>query len=673
MVESTLQQQQTATIHQEHKQFKFTNRLEKESSPYLLQHQHNPVDWYPWGEEAFEKARRENKPIFLSIGYSTCHWCHVMERESFENEEIAKIMNEHFVNIKVDREERPDIDRVYMTYVQVQTGHGGWPLSVFLTPNLSPIFGGTYFPPTESIYRGGISFPNLLQRIATLWREQGPKLVEQSEKAVSIIKKAFIEKSSREENQAASAEHVFQYAHEYLATCVEDYMSSFDSTYGGFSKAPKFPQPIILDFLLRRYYEEKDEIRKLDMINAVNFTLTKMAKGGIHDQLAGGFHRYSVDNIWLVPHFEKMLYDQGQLAVVYEKKEGAYYCWDYRELTDFLDTMVPSIGAIKPSELFNAMFDVRPDGNIPSGSDPHGELTGLNILHEKLDLHEIITSWNGYMISAFALGSIILNNPTYANIAEKAALFIYEKLYDRDRKILYRSYRKNSQKAIPIEGFLADYSNTIAALLDLYEVTGRTRWLNWAFELQATQDRLFYDAQDGGYYEESGTDKSVLYRLKEFHDAAEPSGNSVSAMNLIRLSDYDLNLSEEYQERFSKLIELNSSYIIEHPHTVPGLMATLGRFVSDHEAKIAFVYDQSVQNLNEVIQYAIHHTAPSQRTFIYVNKDDPECVDLIEKRLPYLKDAKVLDNKTTIYICKGFTCQLPTTNPHDIGKHQPSQ
>lgn len=396
-----------------------------------------------------------------------------------------------------------------------------------------------------------------------------------------------------------------------------------------------------------------------------------------------------------------------------EKKEGAYYCWEYRELTDLLDTMVPSIGAVKPSEIFNYMFDVRERGNIPLGSDPHGELTGLNILYEKRDLTEvshkfntidsvtlsktieeckeillaerkknkprphvddkIITSWNGYMISAFALGSLVLNNQHYANIAEKAAHFIYEKLFDPDRKILYRSYRKNSQKAIPIEGFLSDHSNMIAALLDLYEATGRTRWLNWAFELQATQDRLLYDPQDGGYFEESGTDKSVLYRLKELHDAAEPSGNNMSAMNLIRLCEYDLNLSEEYQQRFTKLVELNSRYIIEHPHTVPGLMSALGRFVSDREINIAFVFDQSVTNLKEVIQYVVHQSTPSQRTFIYVNKDDPECVDLIEKRLPYLKDAKVLNNMTTIYICKDFTCQLPTTNPHDLVKHVSSQ
>ncbi len=505
-----------------------SNHLISEKSPYLQQHAHNPVDWYPWGDEAFEKARNENKPIFLSIGYSTCHWCHVMERESFENNDIAELLNRSFVPVKVDREERPDVDHIYMTYVQAATGSGGWPMSVFLTPGRTPFFGGTYFAP-DSRY-GQPGFGTILERIAATWRAKHDEIVQSSGEVIEQLRR--ISQPASAENAApdrATLDSTFQY-----------FRRTFDSKNGGFGEAPKFPRPVALNFLFR-YHALTSRAEALQMPLE---TLRAMAQGGMHDQLGGGFHRYSVDERWFVPHFEKMLYDQAQLVVSYleayqlthdefyatvarstldyvlrdmthseggfysaedadsvidpanpkEKGEGAFYLWTAQELAQILDE--------RTAQLFAYRFGVEPDGNVHN--DPHAEFTGKNILYVRHSIEEtaqnfhlseettkallakavpqllearskrirphlddkILTSWNGLMISAFAKAAQTLDEPRYLTAAQRAMEFILSRMYNSATGIFLRRFR-DGDAAIP--GFLDDYAFITAALLDLYE------------------------------------------------------------------------------------------------------------------------------------------------------------------------------------------------------------
>src|SRR5581483_1902631 len=466
-----------------------TNRLAREKSPYLLQHADNPVDWFPWGEEAFAKARAENKPIFLSIGYSTCHWCHVMAHESFESEETAALMNREFVNVKVDREERPDVDRVYMTFVQATTGHGGWPMSVWLTPNLQPFVGGTYFPPEDR--HGHPAFRKVIAGIANAWKQNREQIVEQGERIIEVLRES--------QNAAPDSRKI---DNDVLDKAFEQFSRTFDAHEGGFGSAPKFPRPATFNFLTRYYARARNQ-RALDVDL---FTLRKMAAGGMHDHLGGGFHRYSVDRYWHVPHFEKMLYDQAQLAVAYleafqitqdrqfesvardildyvlrdmtsaeggfysaedadsllehgkpEHAEGAFYVWTEKEIDDVLGD---------EAEAFKLHYGVQENGNAPDGSDPQREFVGKNILIERgvaqdrqslarsrekllsirckrprphLD-DKIIAAWNGLMISAFARAGAALNEPKYLDAAKRAAEFIRQNLWQNE--ILFRSYRE---------------------------------------------------------------------------------------------------------------------------------------------------------------------------------------------------------------------------------------
>src|SRR5436305_9441237 len=512
------------------------NRLAGEQSPYLLQHAHNPVDWFPWGTEGFEKARRENKPIFLSIGYSTCHWCHVMERESFESDRIAELLNREYVPIKVDREERPDVDRIYMTFVQATTGGGGWPMSVWLTPDLQPFFGGTYFPP-ENRY-GHPGFASILTQIADAWHTQRDQILESARDVVTELQKRVAVEPGRASTVDASVLDSGYYV----------FRRTFDSHTGGFGGAPKFPRPSVFEFLLRYYARTKNK-EALDM---TLLTLREMAKGGMHDQLGGGFHRYSVDERWFVPHFEKMLYDQGQLATSYleafqitgelqyadvardifeyvlrdmtgpeggfysaedadsaidpeepnVKGEGAFYIWTAEEIRE----IVPAPAA----DWFLYRYGVAEGGNV--ANDPHNEFTNRNILYEAVSmadtatqfrqLEEVVadgiadarqklfggrakrvrphlddkslTAWNGLMISALALGGAVLDEPRYTQAACRAADFLIERMYDQSTGVLLRRYRQGDA-AIP--GFLDDYALFAQALLDLYEATFELRYL----------------------------------------------------------------------------------------------------------------------------------------------------------------------------------------------------
>jgi uncharacterized protein len=577
----------------------YTNHLINEKSPYLLQHAHNPVDWYPWGEEAFATARKENKPIFLSVGYSTCHWCHVMEGESYSDPEIAKIMNANFVSVKVDREERPDIDNIYMTFVQATTGSGGWPMNVWLTPDLKPFVGGTYFPAKDS--NGNPVFRNVLLQVADAWKRRRDEIVASSKDITSQLQK-FVQ-SSNSSGQKVSRE-ILQKAYNELA-------HSFDSEYGGFGGAPKFPRPVVLNLLLRTYAASPDSPEGKHALEMTLFTLRKMAEGGIHDHLGGGFHRYSVDAVWKVPHFEKMLYDQAQLASAYldayqithdsffattardildyvqrdmtgpeggfysaedadslvqagkpDHREGAFYVWTKDEIDHALGP--------ERAKIFDHVYGVEAKGNA-GDSDTSGELAGKNILIERYSVADVarefnssedqvrqildesrklllearnqrprpsrddkvVTSWNGLMISAFARGAQVLDEPRYLTTARQAANFVQTKLYRENDKTLLRTYRKGESK---IDGFTDDYAFFIQGLLDLYEVSFDTDWLDLATALQNTQNALFWDKKGDAYFTTTGKDPNLFLRSKKDFDGAEPSPNSVSALNLTRLS-----------------------------------------------------------------------------------------------------------------------------------------
>ena len=557
------------------------NRLGREKSPYLLQHAHNPVDWHPWGDEAFLKAKSEDKPLILSIGYSTCHWCHVMERESFENEAIAKLMNEHFVCVKLDREERPDVDKIYMTAVQAMTGQGGWPLNVFLTPEGEPFYGGTYFPP-EARW-GQPSWPALLGRIAELWREKRGELRADAAHLTELLRR-------EPQNERAVPEAA------WLDAAAAQFKRSFDDEHKGFGHAPKFPMPGNLAFLLRHH------ARTGVGLEMVVDTLKAMAAGGVFDQVGGGFHRYSVDEAWRVPHFEKMLYDNAQLASVAwdaflassdpalericrrtleylkrdlrhpeggfysaedadsEGREGAFYVWKYDDL---------------PEDI-RARYGAEKEGNAPH--DPHGEFTGLNILYDtrpgdapladrlleerskRIRPHlddKILASWNGLAISAFAKAGDVAT-------AAQAARFLKNKLYDGKR--LWRRWR-DGERAVP--GTSDDYAFVAQGLLDLFEASGEAEWLEWALALTETQQRLFAAPGGGLYMTAADHDAHLLTRVIEDSDNVEPCASSVAAGNLLRL--WRLTAREGLRKAAMEILERFGGALKDRPTSLPHL------------------------------------------------------------------------------------------------------
>jgi uncharacterized protein len=701
-----------------------TNRLAREKSPYLLQHAHNPVDWYSWGEEAFEKARRENKPIFLSIGYSTCHWCHVMAHESFEDEATAGIMNRDFVNIKVDREERPDVDRVYMTFVQATTGGGGWPMSVWLTPELKPFVGGTYFPPEDRY--GQPAFKKVLERIATAWKQDHEKIAEQGSKIVEALR----ESQEAQPDAATKIDSgVFQKAYEQLDR-------SFDPREGGFSMAPKFPRPVALNFLTRFYARDpKSETGKraleMDLV-----TLRKMAAGGIHDHLGGGFHRYSVDRYWHVPHFEKMLYDQAQLANAYldafqitqdrqyadtardildyvaremtskdggffsaedadslfehgkpEHGEGAFYIWSEKQIDEALgnDTAV-----------FKFHFGVQPHGNAPEGSDPQDEFRGKNILIQRHTIPEaakhfnkneeevrkllnrtretllsirgkrprphlddkIISAWNGLMISAYARGAQILNEPHYLETATRAAKFIRANLYDDKSKLLFRNYREGPSNT---EGFADDYAFVIQGILDLYEAAFDFEWLKFALELQATQDRLFFDEKNGGYFSTSGTDKNVVLRMKDDNDSAEPAASSVAALNLLRLAQ--LRNNKEFNDRARKTLHAFAPTLSHFASAMPQLLVALD-FSLSKPRQVVIAGKPDASETKALFQEVHRHFMPNK---VLMLADGGEGQKFLGENNEAFPAISPIDGKPAAYVCENFTCKAPVTNPKALG------
>jgi len=696
-----------------------TNRLAGEKSPYLLQHAHNPVDWYPWGEEAFAKARQENKPIFLSIGYSTCHWCHVMAHESFENEETAALMNREFVNIKVDREERPDVDRVYMTFVQATTGGGGWPMSVWLTPDLKPFVGGTYFPPEDRY--GQPAFGKVLERIAAAWKQDHEKIAENGTKIIDALRDS---QASQPESVGTIDVDVFKKAYQQLER-------SFDDKEGGFSTAPKFPRPVSLNFLARFYARDPKDAGGRRALEMNLLTLRKMAAGGIHDHLGGGFHRYSVDRFWHVPHFEKMLYDQAQLASAYldafqitrdrqyadvardtldyvardmiskeggffsaedadslleigkpEHAEGAFYVWTEKQIDDALGG---------DDAIFKFHYGVQPHGNAPEGSDPQDEFRGKNILIQRHTIAEtaerfkkneeevrkslargreklfsvrsqrprphlddkIIAAWNGLMISAYARAAQVLDEPRYLEVANRAAKFVRANLYDEKSGLLFRSYREGRSN---IEGFADDYAFVTQGLLDLYEASFDVELLKFAIELQTTQDRLFFDEKGGGYFSTSGKDKSVVLRMKDDNDSAEPAASSVAALNLLRLAQF--RSDKQFDERARKTIGAFAPTVTHFASAMPQLLVALD-FSLSKPRQVVIAGQKGNEQTNALLKEVYRHFLPNT---VLILADGSDGQKFFAEKNEAIGTMSMVDNKSAAYICENFTCKAPVTD-----------
>ncbi len=702
-----------AYIERHLKEGKKPNRLIKEKSPYLLQHAFNPVAWYPWGEEAFEKARKEDKPIFLSIGYSTCYWCHVMEREVFENDSIAALMNRYVVSIKVDREERPDVDRVYMTALSAMTGSGGWPMSMFLTPDLKPFSGATYIPPTSKYGRAG--FPDVLHQIHELWTKDRQQIYQVSQRVGD-----FLKQSSSPESKAIEAGKLA------LERGFDSFSKSYDPKNGGFGGAPKFPRPVSFNFLFR-YYSRTGEKQALTMSLE---TLKRMAGGGMYDHVGGGFHRYSTDERWHVPHFEKMLYDQAQLVISYleayqitrenfyadvardvlnyvqrnmtysgggfysaedaesaldptkpeEKKEGAFYAWKQKEIDELLTP--------KEAKVFNYYYGVESKGNV--ASDPRQEFSGENILYVAHSLEEnakefkrtvedvkqslasakdklfrarerrlrphlddkILVSWNGLMVSAFVRACQVLGDKNYLTAAERASQFILVKLYNPEKKQLLHRYRDGDAR---YDAHLQDYAFLTQGLLDFYEASLEIRWLKTAIELTDQQNKLFYDVARGGFYDISGTDKSILVRTKESYDGAEPTGNSIAILNLLRLSQMTDN--RKFQDMAAKSLAYFGEQMLNTPQALAQFLVALD-FSLSKPKQIIIAGKSNDPNTRAILKEVHSRFIPNK---IILLADGAEGQKTLASYIPFVESVKMIDGKSTAYICENYACELPTS------------
>ncbi len=671
---------------------KHTNVLAGETSPYLLQHAHNPVEWYPWGEEALSKAKREDKPILLSIGYSACHWCHVMERESFEDEEIARLMNENFINIKVDREERPDLDTIYMAVVQMLTGSGGWPMTVFLTPDQMPFFCGTYFPPEDGY--GKPSFRRVLISVAQTFREKRQELRDSVGAIVAELRKS---------NSLSNTKS--QLNNEMLETAASALIVNYDSLNGGFGQAPKFPPSMALSYLMRSY-RRTDERKYLD---AVNQSLTKMACGGIFDQLGGGFHRYSVDARWLIPHFEKMLYDNALLSRLYldgflltqnsffrkiceetldyvmremtspeggfyssqdadsEGEEGAYFLWTAKE--------VQSILGIEDSELFCRYYGITQEGNfegknilhVPRSIDVVAQLSqipidslaeivrrGRQTLFENRETREkpfrdekILTAWNGLMLRSFAEAANSLGREDYRQTAVRNAEFLLSELYVNGR--LLRSYKDGKAG---FNAYLEDYACIVDGLISLYEASFDLPWLLMAEKLAKQMILKFWDPDGGGFYFTSEDHETLIHRPKDFYDNATPSGNSVAACSLLKL--WKLTGNERWLKHAVALLESVSDLLPRHPAAFPQLLCGLDFYLGKVK-EIAIIGDPSEKDTRALLQAIYEMYLPNK------------VVACGKKGGAFLLDDKAqINGVATAYVCENFTCELPVTSVDDL-------
>jgi uncharacterized protein YyaL (SSP411 family) len=669
-----------------------TNRLSRETSPYLRQHAHNPVDWFPWGDEAIAKARELDRPIFLSIGYSACHWCHVMERESFEDETIGQLLNEHFVSIKVDREERPDLDQIYMAAVQLLTQHGGWPMSVWLTPALKPFYGGTYFPPRD-LY-GRPSFRRVLEALVKAWKEQRDAIEENAVQLTGSVQEML---------HLVPGEGTLDA--EMLRQANAQIRRRFDPQYGGFGAAPKFPHPMELRLLLR-IADRFDDDTALSMVQK---TLDGMARGGMYDQLGGGFHRYSTDAQWLVPHFEKMLYDNALLVPAYleafqvtkepfyrtiaeetldyvvremtspdgpfystqdadsEGEEGKFFVWSAAEVEQVLGK--------DDADFFGSVFDVTPGGNWE----------GVNILHRvrsdeqdaallKLPLDDfrkrvarckakllevrsrriwpgrdekILTAWNGIMIGAFADASQVLDKPAYAQAAKKAADYLLRAMRSADGRLLRTTFAGAEAK---LNGYLEDYSYLIDGLVSLYEATFESRWLTEAAKLADVLVEQFWDAKDGGFFYTGKDHESLIARTKDPHDNATPSGNAMAVTGLLRLAR--LTGRTDLQEKAEKTLDLFRGVMSDHPLAAGQMLIALD-FHLGPVREIVVLGDPASDPYREALRLIRSRFRP--HTVLAGGEAD----------LPLLAGRRA-EGPLAVFVCENGTCQSPVHTIADL-------
>ncbi len=723
--------------HKEEQMHSFTNRLVQEKSPYLLQHAHNPVDWYPWGEEAFEAAKKQDKPIFLSIGYATCHWCHVMEHESFENEEVAALMNELFICIKVDREERPDIDNIYMTVCQMMTGSGGWPLTIFMTPDKEPFHAATYIPPDQRFGRMGMK--QLLPRISQAWHQQRDKVLESAGQITGVLAKQNTQSTGSELN----SEHL-------IADGYAELLGQYDSRKGGFGLQPKFPTPHRLVFLLRQ--------GEVDGIKAVEYTLEEMRKGGIFDQVGFGFHRYSTDNDWLLPHFEKMLYDQALLAIAYteayeltgktlyrqvteeileyvtrdmtvpdsdgssrspldvkrgfraesndrrewqpgdtqnvpqasglprrsgggfysaedadsEGEEGLFYIWDTKEIESVLGDEAGFVSRI---------WNMEEQGNFRDEST--GKMNGKNIPHlsellsdadskriaeprQKLfDVREkrihplkdtkVLADWNGLMIAAFAKAGRAFNNDSYIQAAEKANAFVEQEMTRKNGELWHR-WREDDTL---VQGNLEDYAFMISGLIELYESTFESRYLEKALKYNDILSESFIDETGGGYFMTADDAEKLIVRPKELYDGAIPSGNSVQLLNLLKLAR--LTGRSDLEEQAAVTSKAFGGMIERSPSNFSQALIAL-QFAEGETVEVVVVGEREREDTREMLDY-INAVYKPGKVVLFKDAAEGNSIDALA---PFTKELGMVDGKTTVYICRNFACEKPINSLSDL-------
>lgn len=681
------------------------NRLIKERSPYLLQHAYNPVNWFPWGSEAFEQAKKENKPIFLSIGYSTCHWCHVMERESFQDQEAAQLINEAFIPIKVDREERPDIDGIYMNVCQLLTGRGGWPLTIIMTPDKKPFFAATYIPKTNRFEREGLL--TLIPRISQMWKLRQEEIVDAAERIISSMKKQIKIPQGNMLN------------HEILDVAFQELLKHFDHEYGGFGHTPKFPTPHNFFFLLRHWKRNKND----EALGMVEKTLQVMRLGGIFDHIGFGFHRYSTDKRWQVPHFEKMLYDQALLALAYtetyqvtqnrqyqkcaqeilayvlrdmrspeggfysaedadsEGEEGKFYLWSWEEIVRILKK--------DETELFSRVYNVEKAGNF--FEEATDKKTGTNILYLRKPLDEIatdlnispdelikrmdairaklfaarqkrarplkddkiLTDWNGLMIAAFSKAAQVFERSKYFKAAQEAAGFILDRLCRQEGKLHHR-YREGKAE---IDGFVNDYAFLIWGLLELYEATFNTRYLEQALRLNHYLLSHFWDEKEGGFFFTSDSSESLFLRQKEAYDGALPSGNSVAMLNLLKLGRITAN--PDLKEKASLLNRAFSQIVSSSPSAFTQMMVALD-FAIGPTYEVVIAGKSEAKNTKDMIRDLRREFIPNKVVLFHpVEEKSPA----IYRLAPFVRKQKILEDKATVYVCYNYACQQPTDDP----------
>ena len=671
---------------------RFTNRLVLERSPYLLQHAHNPVDWWPWGDEAFAEARRAGKPVFLSVGYATCHWCHVMERESFEDEEIARVLNERFVSIKVDREERPDVDGIYMTAVQLLTGGGGWPMSVWLTPDREPFFAGTYFPPRDGARGMQRGFLGILEEIAQVYANEPGRVKGATGSLVDALRTAL--GSAGEPAEAAPGPRP-------ILDAVEAIRRAFDPVHGGVRRAPKFPSNVPLRLLLRAHRRTRDP----EPLRMAAVTLEKMAAGGIHDQIGGGFHRYSTDAEWLVPHFEKMLYDNALLAVAYaegwqvtgrrdfarvvrqtldyliremaspegglysatdadsEGEEGRFFVWEEREIRDLLgadaDRFVRFHGVTREGnfEGRNILHAPRPDEDEWDALAP--ARARLYEARERrvhpLRDEKVLAGWNGLAISALALGGRALSEPRWVAAAARAAEFVLGRMVKSGR--LQRSWL-GGDAGVP--AFLEDHAFLAQGLLDLYEASFEPRWLEAAVELSERLESLFGDARGGGWFTTAEDHERLLAREKPTHDGAEPSGASVALLNALRLSAFTTD--DRWRSSADRALRHYARTLEEQPLALGEMLLALD-FATDAPREVVLVWPEG-QAAPEPFLSVLRRTFLPNRALAGA----PEGAGVARlARVARVADGKVAaGGRTTAYVCEKGLCRLPAIEPEKL-------